>query len=167
MIKKMAAKSKDDEDDSDGFDGLFPSDLSDDEDDEDRFLLKEERGTKRKKDSEETQVPNKKKVKEIEKQEKETKKETKKTAKKKGDSKEIAPAAEVNEDDIADEICDFNMSDDDEEEMQNETSKRIIHTNILFGMMISILLENPSGLKPNALQQYLIGRGLKSVSSRS
>ena len=54
-----------------------------------------------------------------------------------------------------------------EEEMQNETSKRIIHTNILFGMMISILLENPSGLKPNALQLYLIGRGLKSVSSRS
>ena len=48
-----------------------------------------------------------------------TKKETKKTAKKKGDSKVIAPAAEVNKDDIADEICDFNMSDDDEEEMQN------------------------------------------------
>ena len=54
-----------------------------------------------------------------------------------------------------------------EEEMQKETTKRIIGTNILFGMMINILTENPKGLKSNALQLYLIGRGLKSVSSRS
>ena len=30
-----------------------------------------------------------------------------------------------------------------EEEMQKETTKRIIGTNILFGMMINILTENP------------------------
>ena len=36
--------------------------------------------------------------------------------------------------------------------MENETSERIIGTNILFGMMINILTENATGLKPNALQ---------------
>lgn len=55
----------------------------------------------------------------------------------------------------------------EEEELKAETSKRIIGTNILFGMMIRIFTENQTGLKPNTLQQYLIGRGLKSVSSRS
>ncbi len=54
-----------------------------------------------------------------------------------------------------------------EGELEFETTKRIIGTNILFGMMISIFTENPTGLESNTLQQYLIGRGLKSVSSRS
>lgn len=54
-----------------------------------------------------------------------------------------------------------------EEELEVETTRRIMGTNILFGMMINIFTENPTGLKPNTLQRYLIGRGLKLVSSRS
>ncbi len=55
-----------------------------------------------------------------------------------------------------------------EDEMESETLERIIGTDILFDMMISIILtENSTGLKPNALQLLLIGRGLKSVSSQS
>lgn len=71
----------------------------------------------------------------------------------------------------AEEIQEFvidNFSDGrTDDELLNETAKRINGTNILFGMMISVLTENPIGLKPNVLHQYLIGRGLKSVSSRS
>merc|ERR1712071_397672 len=102
IMKKMVIKSKDEDDDGDSeeFDGLFPSDLSEeDDDDEDRFLLKEERGTKRKSDSE---VKEKKK----EKQQK-TKKEV---------VKETEVVEEADGEDIADQVGDFNMSDDDDEE---------------------------------------------------
>jgi len=55
----------------------------------------------------------------------------------------------------------------EQDELTAEASKRIIGTNILFGMMISILLEPSSQLKPNTLQLYLIGRGIKSVENRT
>lgn len=68
---------------------------------------------------------------------------------------------------IHDFVIEHFSSNMDEDEMLQETCKRVIDTNILFGMMIAILLEEPTGLKPNTLQLYLVGRGLKSVATRS
>ncbi len=77
-------------------------------------------------------------------------------------SQQLSQALEIR--DSVSEHCSHRMTQD---ALENETSERIIGTNILFGMMINILTENATGLKPNALQLYLIGRGLKSVPSRT
>merc|ERR1712071_599719 len=118
IMKKMVIKSKDEDDDGDSeeFDGLFPSDLSEeDDDDEDRFLLKEERGTKRKSD---TEVKESKKVKKV--LEDPLLKTVKKKEKQQKTKKEVVKETEVVEEadgeDIADQVGDFNMSDDDDEE---------------------------------------------------
>nr|SVE75009.1 EOG090X02MG [Daphnia dolichocephala] len=109
VIKKTAIQSKDEDSDADGeFDELFPSDLSDDENDEDRFLLKEEReGNTKSKNVNETK---KGKVKPpVEEPKKKVKAKLVKT---------VTPTEEnaIGEgDDIADEVIDFNMSEEENE----------------------------------------------------
>ena len=93
---------------------LFPSDVSEDEDDEDRFLLKEERGTKRKTDSDVKEAKKTKKSMEAD------VKTTQKNKKKKNDAVEETKEKveetmeKADGEDLADEVCDFNMSDDDD-----------------------------------------------------
>merc|ERR1712071_171293 len=101
IMKKMVIKSKDEDDDGDSeeFDGLFPSDLSDD--DEDRFLLKEERGTKRKSDSE---VKESKKVKKV--LEDPLLKTVKKKEKQQKTKKEVVKETEVVEEADGEDIAD-------------------------------------------------------------
>ena len=54
-----------------------------------------------------------------------------------------------------------------EDEIAEESAKRIIDTNILFGMILSILLEPTDKLKPNTLQLFITGRAIKSVQDKS
>ncbi len=112
-------QSKENDSDDDGeFDELFPSDLSEDEDDENRFLLKEERESKPKaKNSEES----KKRKEKVQVEEPKNKVKTKKT-------KTVEPTATEEEEeiadgeDIADEVTDFNMSDESAHEDHEDGS---------------------------------------------
>lgn len=74
-------------------------------------------------------------------------------------SKQLAQAVAIHD------YCNDEFSAMEQDEITAEASKRIIGTNILFGMMLSILIEPSSQLKPNTLQLYLIGRGIKSVAN--
>ena len=109
-MKKIAIKAKGDEDgdDSDEMNELFPSDVSDDdEDDNDRFLLKEERGTKRKSDGDSKEAKKTKKV--------VVEVDVKTTQKKKKMDDEVKESVEnMAEGDLADEVGDFNMSDEED-----------------------------------------------------
>nr|CAG4649164.1 EOG090X02MG [Scapholeberis mucronata]SVE93503.1 EOG090X02MG [Scapholeberis mucronata] len=114
VMKKPAQKSKDDESSDNGeFDELFPSDLSDDGDDEDRFLLKEERGEKKLKDSNDSV---KKSTTKSNKEDSEKKKPTKNTK-----AKAVPVPVEIEDEeldggeDIADEVVDFDMSEEDDD----------------------------------------------------
>jgi len=110
ILKKIAIKAKGDEDgdDSDEMNELFPSDVSDDdEDDNDRFLLKEERGTKRKSDGDSKEAKKTKKV--------VVEVDVKTTQKKKKMDDEVKESVEnMAEGDLADEVGDFNMSDEED-----------------------------------------------------
>jgi hypothetical protein len=115
------------------FDGLFPSDMSDDEDDETRFLLKEERGLKRKAEDKD-KLP--KKVQKTEAKSealKKTQKVDSKTTKiqesaKVSKAKPIQKETEEEESDdddaeVADEVRDFDMSDDEDDVENDEESE--------------------------------------------
>jgi len=115
ILRKIVQKSKEEHgDDSDEMNELFPSDVSEDEDDEDRFLLKEERGTKRKTDGDVKEAKKTKKSMEAD------VKTTQKNKKKKNDAVEETKEKveetmeKADGEDLADEVCDFNMSDDDD-----------------------------------------------------
>nr|SVE81830.1 EOG090X02MG [Daphnia magna] len=114
VMKKTVLQSKDDDSDADGeFDELFPSDLSEDEDDENRFLLKEEREVKTKSKNQ----GEKKKGKEKKTHAEEPKKIVKTKAMKAATATEEEDIGEG--EDIADEVTDFNMSEDDESGREN------------------------------------------------
>ncbi|XP_032783473.1 nucleolar complex protein 2 homolog isoform X2 [Daphnia magna] len=114
VMKKTVLQSKDDDSDADGeFDELFPSDLSEDEDDENRFLLKEEREVKTKSKNQDE----KKKGKEKKTHAEEPKKIVKTKAMKAATATEEEDIGEG--EDIADEVTDFNMSEDDESGREN------------------------------------------------
>nr|CAG4650005.1 EOG090X02MG [Sida crystallina] len=121
FMKKSEAKAvKKSGEDSDGeFDGLFPSDMSDDEDDETRFLLKEERGTKRKTPSEEEQAKGKKK-RSTDEPEPKKKAEIKAVKGKKVEKVEEVDSDDQNDEDIDDEVKDFDMFDDDDEDADSD-----------------------------------------------
>lgn len=115
VMKKPAEKSKDDESSDNGeFDELFPSDLSDDEDDEERFLLKEERGGEKKlKDSSDSV---KKSTKKSNKEDSEKKQPTKNTKAKAVPVPDEVEDEELDDgEDIADEVVDFDMSEEDDD----------------------------------------------------
>lgn len=102
---RAALMSKEDESDDNGeFDEIFPSDLSDDEGDQDS-LLKEERGKKKTKEDEGVKKITKKV------QMEKSKKKPKTAAAAKQDDK-----MSDGEDDIADEVIDFDMSGGSEDE---------------------------------------------------
>lgn len=118
-MKKTVLQSKNDKDsDDDGeFDELFPSDLSDDEDDENRFLLKEERDVKKSKVHDDSVKKSTKKV------QAEQSKIKLKTKSEKAPTVD-APTPEEDEiadgEDIADEVIDFDMSEEESEEENND-----------------------------------------------
>ena len=118
MMKKTVLKSKDEEPDSDAdgvFDELFPSDMSDDGDDEDRFLLKEEREVKKKSVSKDQDESIKKSTKKARTEETQKKLKTKNT---KAPTVETATEEEdeiADGEDIADEVIDFDMSEEESE----------------------------------------------------
>nr|SVE85380.1 EOG090X02MG [Daphnia pulicaria] len=110
-------QSKENDSDDDGeFDELFPSDLSEDEDDENRFLLKEERESKSKTKNPEESKKRKEKV-QVEEPKKKVKTKKTKTVEPTEEEEEIADG-----EDIADEVTDFNMSDESEHEDDEEES---------------------------------------------
>nr|SVE73441.1 EOG090X02MG [Daphnia atkinsoni] len=110
FMKKTIIQSKDDDSDADGeFDELFPSDLSDDEDDENRFLLKEEREVKTKSKEQNEKKQRKEKKTQVEEPKKKVKTKMTKAAK-------PTEEEEIDEnEDMADEVTDFNMSEEDED----------------------------------------------------
>nr|SVE74070.1 EOG090X02MG [Daphnia barbata] len=117
VMKKTTVQSKDEDSDADGeIDELFPSDFSDDEDDKDRFLLKEEREVKTK--LENGNETKKRKTKPpVEEPKKKVKAKTVKTA---------TPSEETDigeGDDIADEVTDFNMSEEGESEREDDAEE--------------------------------------------
>nr|SVE75640.1 EOG090X02MG [Daphnia hispanica] len=118
VVRKTVLQSRDDDSDADGeFDELFPSDLSDDEDDENRFLLKEEREVKTKsKDQNEKKKRTEKKT-PIEEPKKKVKTKTTKNATPIEDE-------EIDEnEDMADEVTDFNMSEEEESEHEDNAEE--------------------------------------------
>ena len=58
-----------------------------------------------------------------------------------------------------------NFSQMDEHQLASEAATRLIDTNAIYGMMLSILLEQSDRLKPNTLQLFLVGRSIKSVQN--
>ena len=46
--------------------------------------------------------------------------------------------------------------------LASKAAARLLDTNIVYGMMLSILLEESDRLKPNTVQLYLVGRSIKS-----
>nr|CAG4636846.1 EOG090X02MG [Ceriodaphnia reticulata]SVE72822.1 EOG090X02MG [Ceriodaphnia reticulata] len=123
FMKKTVLKSKDegddDESDADGeFDELFPSDMSDDDDDENRFLLKEERAVEKKSKDQDDSI--KKNTKKAQERTEETKKKLKTMSIKAPADATEEDDDEIEGEDIADEVIDFDMS---EEESENEHSE--------------------------------------------
>ncbi|XP_046458250.1 nucleolar complex protein 2 homolog [Daphnia pulex] len=119
MRKTVIGSKQSNENDSDDdgeFDELFPSDLSEDEDDENRFLLKEERESKPKTKNPEESKKRKEKV-QVEEPKKKVKTKKTKTVEPTEEEEEIADG-----EDIADEVTDFNMSDESEHEDDEEES---------------------------------------------
>ena len=53
----------------------------------------------------------------------------------------------------------------EEHQLAAEAATRLIDTNAIYGMMLSILLERSDRLKPNTLQLFLVGRSIKSVQN--
>lgn len=118
VVKKAIIKDANSDDDGE-FDELFPSDLSDD-DDEDRFLLKEERGEKKPKNGVEN--GSKKATKKVVAEEPQKKLKTKNT-KAKVAAAESSSKDEVGEgEDIADEVVDFDMSEESESDADEEVT---------------------------------------------
>jgi len=58
-----------------------------------------------------------------------------------------------------------NFSQMEEHDLAAEAATRLIDTNAIYGMMLSILLEQSDRLKPNTLQLFLVGRSIKSIQT--